>query len=370
MRQEGAEHTRDEELDARIAWSAIAEPGDALAHQLVSSLGPVRALAAVEQRSESVLDRFRPRLDRLDLPSVHAATRECGARMVLPGGSEWPSGLNDLAAPPLCLWVRGPARLAETCKRSVAVVGARAATAYGESVAAELAAGLTDSQFSVVSGAAFGIDAAAHRGALATGGRTLAVLAGGVDRPYPAAHHRLLGHIADHGAVVSEAPPGSVAMRSRFLQRNRLIAAMTSGTVVVEAGLRSGSRNTAGTAASLHRLVMAVPGPVTSMMSVGCHELIRSGVASLVSDAAEVVELVGEVGLDLAPVRRAPERPGDRLRPDDRRVFEALPRRGGLEPEELAVGAGLDPTTVRTTLGFLELEGLARRGERGWRTAV
>lgn len=370
MRQEDVEQPREHELDARVAWSAIAEPGDALAHQLMRSLGPVRALEAVEQRSEAVLDRFRPRLHRLDLVAVHAATQECGARMVLPGDSEWPHGLNDLPAPPLCLWVRGPARLAETCQRSVAVVGARAATAYGESVAAELAAGLSDSQFAVVSGAAFGIDAAAHRGALAASGRTVAVLAGGVDRPYPAAHHRLLDHIADHGAVVSETPPGSVAMRSRFLQRNRLIAAMTAGTVVVEAGLRSGSRNTAGTAASLNRVVMAVPGPVTSMTSVGCHELIRSGVASLVSDAADVVELVGELGVDLAPERRAPERPGDRLRPDDRRVFEALPRRGGLEPDVLAIRAGLDSTTVRTCLGFLELEGLARRAERGWHAVL
>ncbi|WP_168583599.1 DNA-processing protein DprA [Gephyromycinifex aptenodytis] len=358
-----------EDLQARVAWSAIAEPGDAVANRLISGVGPVRALAALRERSESALDRFRPRLERLDVDGLLAATQECGARIITPADPEWPPGVNDLPAPPLCLWVRGSARLAETCRRSVAVVGARAATAYGESVAADLAAELCDRDVSVVSGAAFGIDAAAHRGALAAGGCTVAVLAGGVDRPYPAAHHRLLGHIAERGAVVSESPPGSVALRSRFLQRNRLIAAMTRGTVVVEAGLRSGSRNTAGTAASLHRVVMAVPGPVTSMSSVGCHELIRSGKACLVTDASEVTELIGEIGADLAPTRRSPQRPGDDLEGEDRRVFEALPRRGGLETAELAVKAGLAVSSVQTSLGFLELNGLARRTERGWRTA-
>lgn len=357
------------DLLARIVWSGLAEPGDPVATRLTRELGHVEALRALVIRSESALDRFRPRLAQTELTATLDETAACGARLVVPGDREWPRGLDDLACPPHVLWVRGPAALGAVMRRSVAVVGARAATAYGETVSADLAVGLADRDVGVVSGGAFGIDAAAHRGVLAAGGTTVAVLAGGVDRPYPVAHHRLLGHVADTGALVSEMPPGSTSLRSRFLLRNRLIATMTLGTVVVEAGRRSGSRNTAGTAAAHHRIVMAVPGPVTSMASVGCHEMIRSGMAQLVTDADEVVELIGILGEDLAPDHRGPSRPGDGLEGADRRVFEALPRRKGAEVEALCVTAGESEATVRASLGRLELLGYARRTDHGWRLA-
>lgn len=356
---------RAAELAARVAWSRLAEPGDPVAARLVAGVGPVRAWAAVRERSGGVLERFRPRLAGLDVEADLADTRECGARIVVPGDAEWPDGLDDLEAPPFCLWVRGPLRLAEACERSVAVVGARAGTHYGEALAAEMGAGLAERGITVVSGAAFGIDAAAHRGALAVDGPTIAVLASGVDRPYPAAHHRLIGHIADRGLVVSEVPPGSAALRHRFLLRNRLIATMSRGTVVVEAGIRSGSRNTAGTAAEHHRPVGAMPGAVTSVASVGCHEMIRSGLAALVTNAAEAAELVGAIG-ELAPEREVPVRVGDGLPETDRRVLEALPGRGVLDVEAVAARAGVSVRAAQSGLGRLELEGLAGRRDAGW----
>jgi DNA processing protein len=356
-----------EELLARAAWSRIAEPGDVTASRLVAARGPVQALADVAAAAHPGLARFLPRLEQLDGQRDVDVAAQLGARVVCPGDAQWPSGLDDLDCPPFCLWVRGDVDLAEVCARSVAVVGARSATAYGEMVATEMAAGLGERGFTVVSGAAFGIDAAAHRGALALGSPTLAVLAGGVDRPYPSAHARLIDRIREVGAVLSEVPPGSAPTRPRFLQRNRMIATMTQGTVVIEAGLRSGSLNTARTAAEHQRVVVCVPGPVTSMMSAGCHQAVRDGVAVLVTDAAEAADAIGEVGQDLALQRRAPERPGDDLDEPAARVLAALPVRRGVTVARLTVVAGLPATTVVGVLGRLELTGLAEREGQGWR---
>ena len=212
-----------------------------------------------------------------------------------------PSGPPDWTSsppPPPCLWVRGTVGLGDLA-RSVAVVGARASTAYGDHVAGELGSGLARRGFLVVSGLAYGIDGTAHRAALGTG-TSLAVVAGGVDRAYPRGHDALMGELVRRGAVVSEVPPGSAPTRSRFLQRNRLIAALTGGTVVVEAAVRSGALSTARAAAALGRPVAAVPGPVTSSSSAGCHVLVREGRAVLVTDAAEVADLVGRIGADAA----------------------------------------------------------------------
>jgi DNA processing protein len=356
-----------EELLARAAWSRIAEPGDVTAARLVAARGAVQALADVATAAHAGLARFLPRLEQLDGQRDVDVAARLGARVVCPGDAQWPSGLDDLDCPPFCLWVRGEADLAQVCARSVAVVGARSATAYGEMVATEMAAGLGERGFTVVSGAAFGIDAAAHRGALALGSPTLAVLAGGVDRPYPSAHARLIDRIREVGAVLSEVPPGSAPTRPRFLQRNRMIATMTQGTVVIEAGLRSGSLNTARTAAEHQRVVACVPGPVTSMMSAGCHQAVRDGVAVLVTDAAEAADAIGEVGQDLAPRRRAPERPGDDLDEPAARVLAALPVRRGVTVARLTVVAGLPAATVVGVLGRLELTGRAEREGQGWR---
>ena len=352
---------------ARAAWSRIAEPGDPVAARLIRTHGPVAALALAGSGADQGVQRFLPRMEMLDVERDLEVGAKFAARVVCPGDPEWPHGLDDLAAPPYCLWVRGPIDLAATCQRSAAVVGARSATAYGEMVATEMGAGLGERGFTIISGAAFGIDAAAHRGALAIAATTVAVLAGGVERPYPSSHAALIARIVEVGAVVSEVAPGSAPTKTRFLQRNRMIATMGRGTVVVEAGLRSGSLNTARTAAEYGRVVVAVPGPVTSMMSAGCHEAIRSGMAQLVTDAAEAAEAIGDYGSDLAPARRGPTMAGDELDEPAARVLAALPVRKGVPVTRLAVSAGLSVAEVRAVLGRLDLGALAERHGEGWR---
>ena len=185
-----------------------------------------------------------------------------GIRLLCPGDPGWPGQLAVLGdACPWALWVRGTADLRFACLRSVSIVGTRAATAYGRHVCAELAAALAERGWAVVSGGAFGIDGWAHRGALSAEGSTIAVLASGVDDPYPRGHHELFQAVTGHGALVSEQPPGRSPTRPGFLVRNRLIAALSRGTVVVEAALRSGALNTARHARDLNRPLMAVPGP-------------------------------------------------------------------------------------------------------------
>ena len=286
----------DERL-SRVALSRLVEPGDRGVHGLLSRYGAAETLDRI-RGGHGRLARFAERVRRLDVDRDVATAAKVGARIVVPGDAEWPERLYDLDVPPWCLWLRGPADLAAVTRRSVAIVGSRLCTAYGEQLAADLAAGVAQSGWTVVSGAAFGIDGAAHRGALAVEGMTSAALAGGIDRAYPSAHTRLIERIAEAGIVLSEVAPGSAPMRTRFLQRNRLIAAMTRGTVVVEADLRSGSLNTLRTASELGRPVGVFPGPVTSMMSAGCHEQIRAGVATLVTGTADVIDLVGVIGVD------------------------------------------------------------------------
>ena len=352
---------------ARAAWSRVAEPGDPVANRLIREHGAAGALVVAASGVGQGVERFLPRLEVLDVERDLEVGSKFAARVVCPGDPEWPHGLDDLAAPPYCLWVRGPVDVASSCQRSAAVVGARSATAYGEMVSTEMAAGLGERRFTIVSGAAFGIDAAAHRGALATGATTIAVLAGGVERPYPSSHAALIARIVEVGAVISEVGPGSAPTKTRFLQRNRMIATMARGTVVVEAGLRSGSLNTARTAAEHGRVVVAVPGPVTSMMSAGCHEAIRSGMALLVTDAAEAAEAIGDYGSDLAPARRGPTMAGDELDEPAARLLSALPVRKGVSVERLAVSSGLSVAEVRSLLGRLDLAALAERHGEGWR---
>lgn len=353
---------------ARAAWTRIAEPGNQWSALLIRELGPVEALAVTADRSETVVEQFRPRLAGLDVPRDLEIAARFGARLIVPSDEEWPRGVNDLDIPPLALWVRGPLALDAACAGSVAIVGARAATHYGTGQASELGWALAERGHTVISGAAYGIDAAAHEGALAAGGATVAVLACGVDRPYPSGNAPLLATIAERGCVVSEVAPGSAALRSRFLGRNRLIATMSAGTVVVEAGLRSGSRNTAGTASAHHRVVMAVPGPVTSAASAGCHEMIRSGMAALVTDADDVVELLAPVGEGLGAERTGASRPNDALPPGDARVLDALTGRAR-SIDKVAEVAGMSARDVTAALGRLALADMAVQAAGGWRTA-
>ncbi|MCG2803052.1 MAG: DNA-processing protein DprA [Cellulomonas sp.] len=282
--------------------------------------------------------------------------------------------MDDLGdARPHCLWVRGTLPILRSGpgegpgSSAVALVGSRACTTYGRRVAADLAHGLASRGVVVVSGGAFGIDAAAHRGALAAGASTVVVLAGGIDQPYPAAHRELFDDVvAGGGALVGEAAPGATPLRSRFLQRNRLIAAMSGVTVVVEAAWRSGALSTAHHGAQLLRPVGAVPGPVTSAASAGCHRLLREGCAVCVTDAAEVLELAGPLAGE-GPDRQPPARPLDGVDPPSRMVHEALSLRLPSEPEDVAVRCGLEIAAVRASLGRLELAGLAVRSAEGWR---
>ena len=376
---------------ARAAWSRLAEPGDEVAGALLAALGPVEALdwvrgasrapllpalpgsvgalgPSVARRLGAGVARWSPRLERLDPSADVAALRRSGGRLVTPEGDEWPSGLADLGpAAPACLWVRGTGDVGALARRSAAVIGARACTAYGEHVAGEIAAGVGERGFAVVSGGAYGIDAVAHRGALAVEAATVCVVAGGVDRPYPAGNARLLAAVADRGGVVvAEVPPGCVPTKSRFLQRNRLIAALAGATVVVEAAWRSGALSTARHAAQLLRPVGAVPGPVTSAASAGCHRLLREGAAVCVTDAAEVAELAGGPG-EAAGGPPDEVRPGDGLDEVATRALDALPVRRGAGEESLARVAGLGVADVRSALGVLELRGLAERTADGWR---
>lgn len=358
------------ERRARLLLARMGEPYDEWVQRLVAEHG-VEDLVGYALRDgrtpEGVaLDRLVGRLDRALAADDGHIARSLGARVLVPGDAEWPEAVDQLESPPWCLWVRGPHRLDEVPRRSVAVVGARASTAYGEHVTARICVDLVEKGFVIVSGAAFGIDAAAHRAALAVEGLTVAVLAGGVDVPYPRANTDLIARIAQTGALVSETPPGGAPARMRFLARNRIIAALATGTLVVEAGLRSGARTTLKHARELSRPLMAVPGSVESVMSAGCHVEIRAG-AELVTDAAEVAEHVGRMGEDLAPVKRGETRDADELDDELRRVWQWLRPRRSCSVDEVMVRSGLTLREVLSALGELEELGLAEQLLDGWR---
>lgn len=364
---------------ARVALSRLIEPGLPVVAQAVDQHGAVevwqalRAGRRVGQVSAALAEGAAARAQASD-PAVDLDTLECGGgRLVCPGDDEWPTDRllwpqeAMQHAPPLALFLRGAARLDEVTARSVAVVGARAATAYGAHVAGELGLGLSDRGVTVVSGAAYGIDGAAHAGALsAAGAPTVAVLACGVDVAYPRGHDRLLRRIAETGLVVSEVPPGSHPTRSRFLVRNRLIAALSQGTVVVEAALRSGSLSTAARADELSRPVMVVPGPVTSPASAGCHARLRLG-GLCVTNAAEVLETVGRPGTDACEPARGRDDPRDDLSAVVRQVLDALPVRSSAGEATIARAAGLPTLVVQQVLPPLLATGLAERTDQGYR---
>jgi DNA processing protein len=362
---------------ARVALCLTFEPADLELAQLVSAHGAVATCRGVlarrflASRSEKVVAR----LETADPAGELDRAQRGGLRFVIPGDDEWPEQLDDLehavdvvdgrGGVPFGLWVRGPVRL-DSLADSVAVVGARSATDYGTSVTRDLAAEVAREGWAVVSGAAFGIDQAAHRGALAGGGTTVAVLACGADRSYPAAHERLIDHLGEHGAVISEAPPGAAPMRIRFLARNRIIAALARGCVVVEAAPRSGALNTARWTDAISRPVMGVPGPVTAMTSAGVHLLLRRG-ATVVTNAGEVLETVGAAGQHLAIEVRGPERPRDRLSMLQQQVLDAVPsfRPSGLA--SIARIAGLGEAETERHLADLTRNGFAELSAAGWR---
>jgi len=375
------------DLLARVALALLVEPGSRALWAAVSADGAPATLdrllggdVAEPSLRATVLARLAAGDPRRQAEVAVRKTERMGARIIVPGDEEWPAGvaaletldldvggrINQDTRPPLCLWVRGERPVGPAFQRSVAVVGARAATSYGVHVTSEISYGLAEREWTVVSGGAYGIDAAAHRAALAAGGVTVAVLACGVDRPYPSGNAALFEQIAEQGLLISEWPPGADPLRHRFLIRNRVIAAATRGTVVVEAAARSGAAQTMGRVLALNRVAMVVPGPVTSAMSVGCHEILRGDPqARLVTGIAHVLDEVGRVGEYLADPARGPERPWDNLDEDSALVLEAMPAQRAITPDEVAARAGLPVRTVLRRLALLETAGLIVRRDGG-----
>lgn len=405
----------DDERLARASLTYLAEPSDTRLGALAETYGAAPTLAAIKSgrlpgppprpgpaadAARRDLERWRVRLG--ELPTAADLERLCrqGTRLVCPGDPEWPGRLDDLgAARPYALWLRGSADLRFGCLKSISIVGSRLATAYGSYMTSEIAASVAERGWTVVSGAAYGVDGSAHAAALGVEGTTVAVLACGVDKAYPPGHKDLLDAIAEKGVVASEWPPGRNPSRLRFLVRNRVIAALSAGTLVVEAGERSGALNTARYARDLGRYLMAVPGPVTSDESRGCHTIIRDWGGTLVTgpdDVLEVVTPLGEQAGQAPPpvpdggqsedqragqdegqqgrhhggrpaVRPKPVLPRDQLDLESAVVLDALPVRGGLGTTAVAAKAGLPPAEVLRLLGELAAGGFAERCERGWR---
>lgn len=363
-----------DERTARMCLAATIEPGHSNVAEAVAEFGAAEVWAGLVGVAADGPLTSRARTVRAG--ELAERTTRCGQRFVIPGDEEWPIGLaglagcepvNELTGEPLGLWVSGGGHLGELTSRAVAIVGSRASSAYGDTVASEIAAEISESGRAVLSGGAYGIDAAAHRGCLAGRTPTVAVLASGLDQPYPSGHGRLFERIAASGVLVSELQPGEHPTRVRFLARNRLIAAMTAGTVMVEAAARSGARNTVTWANTLNRIVMAVPGPVTSATSVTPHRLIREAEAVLVTTAAEVLELLSPLGRRV-PRAAAEHRPTDELAPDELRLFELVPGRGSAAAGELAVRAGLSMLTCLALLSRLSDAGFVVQDEAGrWR---
>ncbi len=362
------------ERDARMALCCVVEPGSREESALVDEHGAEAVWNSLLKSTAG--SRWAGRAQALDLAQVQAATARLRLRFVVPGDDDWPAGLRDLAdgepvqgmgGAPFGLWVKGDIGLAAAVERSVAIVGSRACTAYGQSVASDLAAGLGSHGVTTVSGGAYGIDAAAHSGALAADATTVAVMAGGLDKPYPTGNTALLHRVSQNGLLVSELPPGEHPTRVRFLSRNRLIAALAPATVLVEAALRSGARNTVSWANACQRLVLAVPGPVFSATSATPHRLIRDAEAVLCSGVEDVLELIGPLGVRAPPHRPSQHRALDELNNDELAVFEALPARGLISAGEVSLRAGL---TLGKCLGLLDRlaeQGYIAQARNGWR---
>ena len=362
---------------ATAAWSFIVEPGDRIAGALIQQFGAREALTRVLGKPPAstlatdevsvaditeALARWEPRLESAALFRSLTSAASLGVRLVREGDVQWPEGLADLGDHgPRVLWVRGETGALPSLDNSVAIVGARASTGYGEHVAMDFAAGFVSRGYSVVSGGAYGIDGMAHRATLACGGTTVAVMAGGVDNLYPSGHEELLRRIMNTGAVLSEVAPGGAPTRWRFLQRNRLIAAMAGGTAVIEAGYRSGSLNTATHARDLDRPLGVVPGPITSGQSAGCHRLLRTNPAArLVTSVADMIELM--TGED------RPEAFDQRDSADVLRVFDAL-NNTPCSISVIATRSGLSESSALDALTALESDGRATRTGTEWARA-
>jgi DNA processing protein len=370
------------ERRARAWLSANVEPGLPAVAALIATVGAGEAMRAISTGRSVPGVTARPDRDpHGTADAVLATASRLGLQFVCPGDELWPAGLDDLAhvgdlhgrgGLPYGLWFRGADEQAVNAARSVAIVGARASTTYGDDTAGDLAAELADAGVAVVSGAAYGIDAAAHRGALAVRGRTIAVLACGADVAYPRAHEGLLGRIVEVGLVISEAPPGAAPTRVRFLARNRLIAAMTQALVVVEASWRSGALNSLSWAHDLGRVCLGVPGPVTSTASTGVHRALRDRKAELVTGPQDVLAALQPIGsgfLGETDSGRGEHRPTDGLDPIALRLLESLPAQGSVALAEAADGAGVLPQHAERLLQALADRNLVECAGGRWQVS-
>ena len=396
----------DDVLRARAYLSRVAEPACIPVWEFVRREGAVQAARAIRQGEVpgDVAAATSARRESADPAADLDAGLRHGMRLLVPELPGWPhfamAALERIALrrlgsyrsgterhrdggepiPPLALWVRGTGDLASAGVRGVAIVGSRASTQYGDHVTGELAYGLAARGFDVVSGGAYGIDAVAHRAALSADGQTTLVSAGGLDRPYPPRNADLYDQVAESGLLVSESPPGAAPQRHRFLTRNRLIAALSTGTVVVEAAARSGALSTAHHCLMLGRTLMAVPGPITSLMSAGCHALLRHDGAEralLVASVDHVLEAIGVAGEGLdRPSSPDSTNAGDlrvridRLDARGRQVFDGVPVRRPAREDELARRCGLPVVEVIRALPSLRLAGLVESTDEGFRLAA
>lgn len=378
-----------QDLFAAIAWSVICEPGDGFAGLLVSALGPSLALESqILNRDASYIksqiletgfeawdlnaygtfektlmasrERWKPRLS-LDLVRESLfAIRKVGGQVITPRSEHWPQQVSDLGNhAPMALWIRGKFESLSSLRQSVAIVGSRGATSYGEFATDAMVSALVPKNLAIVSGGAYGIDGVAHRSTLAMQGQTVAVMAGGVDKFYPTGNSDLLKRISQVGAVISELPPGSTPTKWRFLQRNRLIAALSQSTLVVEANWRSGALNTVSHAERLGREVFAIPGPITSPKSAGVNKLVADGRAQLVVDASDLLDRLGVQVKQVSAFELAG------LGALEVRVLDAIGF-DALEIAEICSAAGLTRDEARFGLTNLELDGLVLRRDNTW----
>jgi len=378
-----------EDFFSHLAWSVICEPGDGFAGLLVGALGATAALNSELQNlssqsvkvsllesgiSASELDRFgvfevahhaarerwRPRLSLGAVKQAISKMQQIRGFMLTPVSAGWPEQLSDLGYnAPMALWVRGSQNAIDRLSKSVAVVGSRGATTYGEFATESVVAALVGKGISIISGGAYGIDASAHKSTLALQGNTVAVMAGGIEKLYPSGNSQLLKRVTETGAVLSEMPPGSTPTKWRFLQRNRLIAALSQSTIVVEANWRSGALNTATHAQTLDREIYAVPGPISSPKSAGTNKLIADGRAQLIVDPADLLERMG------IQAKTPTQLELSGLGAIEVRVLDAIGF-DSLEIAEICSAAGLTRDEARFGLGNLELEGLVARRGNAW----
>lgn len=356
-------NTNFDEAKALVIWNALVEPGDRIAGELIGALGAIAALEAFASKRDlgeaiqKAFDRWGPRYREGLFEEKLQIAQKYDLKLLLPSDPHWPSEFKDLGShSPLLFWYRGNLEQLNNLDRKVGVVGSRNASHYGQRITTDVASMLVEENAAIISGGALGIDAVAHRTALKLKGLTIAFMAGSLDCLYPSANYELFDEIGHRGLLLSELAPGSRPTRWRFLQRNRLIAALSDATVVTEAGWRSGSINTVNHACELSRPVFAVPGPITSPASAGCNRLIRDGQANLLLD---VSDLPSELGWRTSSLNESGS-----LGSLEVRALDALTS-NFQTTDKILVESGLSIEELRIALGSLKLIGLAEGGDEG-----